>query len=176
MQLLALKQIGMPIPDGLMIKNSNLHNKKELNEILDAQAQQANETSSKQEQLQMQQLAVMTDGIEAKAHSDLALAQERLATINLKNAENAERIQRAEQDKTAAELNFIKALKELQGMDLAGLTQKIAMLKELSSIQHAEAEQSRMQAQHEMQMQQQQITQPAPQAIPQQQTPSAMAT
>lgn len=153
MQLMALKETGIPIPDGLIIKNSNLHNKAELNEILDAQAKQAEEMSNKQEQIQMQQMKVATDGIEAKAHSDLALAQERLATINLKNAENAERIQRAEQDKTAAELNFIKSLKELQDMDLNGLSQKIQMLKELSSIQHADGEQERLQREHEMNMQ-----------------------
>lgn len=159
MQLMALKQTGVNIPDGLIIKNSNLHNKAELNEILDAQAKQSEEVSAKQEQLQMHQMKVMTDGIESKAHSDLALAQERLATINLKNAENAERIQRAEQDKTAADLNFIKALKELQEMDLNGLAQKIQMLKELSSIQHADGEQARLQREHEMAMQQQQSNQ-----------------
>jgi len=159
MQLLALKELGINVPDGLIIKNSNLHNKAELNEILDAQAEQEKEMMQKQEALQMQQVKVMTDGIESKAHSDLALAQERLATINLKNAENAERIQRAEQDRTGAELNFVKSLKELQQMDLNGLAQKIQMLRELGEVQHAQGEQDRLQREHEMAMQQAQATQ-----------------
>lgn len=150
----ALKAGGMNIPDSLIIKKSNIHGKKELNEILDAQAKQAQEVQQQQEQLEMQKLKVMTDGIESKAMSDQALAQERLATINLKNAENAERIQRAEQDATAADLNIIKALKELQGMDLSGLTQQIAMLKQLTDVHHARAENDRAQAQHEMEMKQ----------------------
>jgi hypothetical protein len=154
MQLMALKQNGMPIPDSLIIKNSNLHGKDELNEILDAQAEQAQQQQQQQEQLQMQQMKVMTDGIESKAMSDQALAQERLATINLKNAENAERIQRAEQDSTASDLNVIKSLKELFGMDPSQLAEQIRMLKEITSIHHAHAENDRAQAQHDMQMQQ----------------------
>ena len=138
-QLTTLKQMGMPIPDSLIIEKSNLHCRQELNEILDAQAKQEKEMVEQQQQMQMQQMAVMTDGIEAKAKSDQALAMERLNKINLDEALSAERIQRAEEDKTAAELNYIKSLKELEGMDLASMTQKIAMLKSLSEIEHADA-------------------------------------
>jgi hypothetical protein len=95
-------------------------------------------------------------GIEAKAKNDQALAMMHMSEINLKNAENAERIQRAEQDRTAAELNFIKALKELQDMDLNSMAQKINMLKELGTIQAAEGEQKRAGIEHEMAMAQQQ--------------------
>ncbi len=154
-QLLALKQMGFNIPDGLIIKASNLTRKQELNEILDAQAQAENEAMQKREALEMAQLQVMTDGIEAKAQSDIALGQERLATIGLKNAEHAERIQRAEEDRTAAELNFVKAIKELQGMDLNGIAQKIQMLKALGEIHHMEGEQERAQLEHEVAMKQQ---------------------
>lgn len=155
-QLLALKQMGFNIPDGLIIKASNLTRKQELNEILDAQAEQENQAVQRREQLELHQIQTMTDGIEAKAQSDIALGQERLATIGLKNAEHAERIQRAEEDRTAAELNFIKALKELQGMDLNAMSQKIMMLKGLSEIHHMEGEQARAQTEHEVNIKQQQ--------------------
>lgn len=154
-QLLALKGLGIDVPDGLIIKNSNLHGKRALNEILDAKAKQQEEAALKAEQLQMQQLKVMTDGIESKAQSDQALAMERLSTINLKNAENVERIQKAEQDRTGAELNFVKALKELEGMDLNVMSQKIQMLQQLGQIVHAESEQKRAQIQHEVDVNQQ---------------------
>jgi hypothetical protein len=140
MQLLALKGLNMPIPDGLIIKNSNLHGKAELNEILDAQAKQQQEAAQKQEQLQMQQMQVMTDGIESKAQSDQALAMERLNKINLDAALNAERTQKAEEDRTASVLNLVKAVKELEGLDLGLLTQKIALLKSLEAVQSGEAE------------------------------------
>lgn len=140
MQLLALKGMGMPVPDSLIIKNSNLHGKQELNEILDAQAQQQQEAVQKQEALQMQQMQVMTDGIEAKAKSDQALAMERLNKINLDAALSSERIQKSETDRTASVLNLVKAMKELEELDLSTLTQKIALLKELEGRQSAEAQ------------------------------------
>ena len=139
LQLMALKSIGMPVPDGLIIKNSNLHDKKELNDILNAQADQEKEMSQKQEQLQMQQMQVMTDGIESKAMSDQALAEERLNKIKLDAALSAERISRAEEDRTAGVLNIIKAVKELDGMDLSGLLQKVQMLQSLKDMEINEA-------------------------------------
>jgi hypothetical protein len=135
LQLLTLKQMGMPVPDSLIIKNSNLHGKAELNEILDAQAQQQQEALQKQEQMQMQQMAVMTDGIEAKAKSDQALAMERMNKIHLDEAISAERIQRSKEEETAQLLNFAKALKELQGIDLSQIQQKVEMLKHLHDIE-----------------------------------------
>jgi hypothetical protein len=160
--LMALKASGFNIPESLIIKKSNVHGKKELNDILDAQAQQAEEAQQRQMELEQQQMKVMTDGIESKAMSDQALAQERLATIGLKNAEHAERIQRAQQDSTAADLNLIKALKELDGMDVNHLMQKVQILKELSAMNDMEAEQARAHGQNELQIQQrqQQLNQP----------------
>jgi len=166
MQLTTLKQMGMPIPDSLIIEKSSLHCRSELNEILDAQAQQEQEAIQRRMEMEDQQMAITTEGIEAKAKSDQALAMERLSTIQLKNAENAERQQKAETDRTAAELNFVKALKELQEMDLNSLSQKIAMLKELGQIQHAEGEQRRAQIEHEAAMNQQQLAMQSNQNVP----------
>lgn len=138
-QLLALKQMGMPIPDSLIIENSNLHGKTQLNEILDAQAKQAEEAQAKQEELQNHQMKVMTDGIESKAMSDQALAQERMNKIGLDAALSAERISRAEEDRTAGVLNIIKAVKELEGMDLSSILKKIQTLQSLKELEIKEA-------------------------------------
>lgn len=154
LQLMALKQIGINIPDSLIIKNSNLHDKKELNEILDAQAKQQEEMMNRQQELEMQQMKIMTDGIESKAMSDQALAHERMNKINLDKALSAERIQRAEQDQAAGQLNFIKALKELEGMDLGHLAQKIEMLNAISQVNAAESQERRAQVEHEAAMSQ----------------------
>lgn len=135
LQLLALKQMGMNVPDSLIVKNSNLHGKSELNEILDAEAQQQSEALAKQEQLQMQQMAVMTDGIEAKAKSDQALAMERMNKIHLDEAIASERIQKAQEESTAQLLNFAKVLSELQGLDMGHIQQKVEMLKGLHDME-----------------------------------------
>lgn len=161
LQLLTLKQMGINIPDSLLIKNSNLHGKAELNEILDAQAQQQEQAAAKAEQLQMQQMSVMTDGIEAKAKSDQALAMERINKIHLDEAISSERIEKARAEETAQVLNIAKALKELQGLDLNQIQQKVDMLKSLHdmemghhevSLKHRELDMQQNQAAHDMQM------------------------
>jgi len=139
-QLLALRNLGIPIPDPLIVKNSNLHNKKELQEVVDAQAKQQEAMQQAQTQLQMEQMAMANKAVDAKADSDHALAIERRAKVHLDQALNAERINRAEEDRTAGVLNLIKAVKELEGMDLDSLTRKIALLKTLEASQEREAE------------------------------------
>lgn len=134
-QLMALKSMGVPIPDALIVKNSNLHNKAELEERVAAQAQAQQQAEQAQLQLQMQQQATVTRSLDAKAESDQALAAERLNKVQLDAALSAERISRAEEDRTAGVLNLIKAVKELQGIDLEMLQKKIVMIKDLENMQ-----------------------------------------
>jgi hypothetical protein len=61
----------------------------------------------------------------------MALASERMAKVQIDRAEGVERLQRAKEDETGAVLNLVKALKELQGMDLTHLMQKVQILNEL---------------------------------------------
>lgn len=130
-QLMALKASGVAIPDHLIIKNSNLHNKKELEQMLAAQAQQAQQMQQMAAQVQVQKAAAETE-------SDKALAAERINKIQLDAALSAERISRAEEDRTAGVLNLIKAVKELEGIDIENLRSKLAFLKELEGKQGEE--------------------------------------
>ena len=137
MDLLLLKQmqvVGDEV-NPLIVKASNLHGKQELNELIEAKQKAEAEAMQKQEQLQNQQMAVMTDGIEAKAKSDQALAMERMNKIHLDEAISSERIQRAQEESTEQLLNVAKILKELQGIDLNQIQQKVDMLKGLHDIE-----------------------------------------
>ena len=128
-QLLIMKTMGVEIPSSLIVKNSNLHGKKDLEEIIAAQQQQQQEQQAMA--LQMQNQETVTKAVEAKAESDKALAAERLNKIGLDAALSAERIARAGEDRTAGALNLIKAIKELESLDLSSLMQKVQILKEL---------------------------------------------
>jgi hypothetical protein len=130
-QLMALKGMGVEIPNALIIKNSNLHGKKDLEELLASQAEQMAKQEQMAAQLQMQNQATVTKAVEAKAESDRSLAAERLNKVGLDAALSAERISRAEEERTAGALNLIKALKELDSMDLDNLTKKLALIREL---------------------------------------------
>lgn len=154
MQLTTLKQMGMPIPDSLIIQKSSLHCRPELTEILDAQAQQEQEAVQRQMAIQDEQMQVTTEGIMSKAQSDQALAAERLNKIHLDEAISAERKQRAEEESTAQLLNMAKVLKELEGIDLTHIQDKINMLRDLHEIEGGHHERDMRERELDMQQQQ----------------------
>jgi hypothetical protein len=127
-QYVALKTMGINVPDDLIIKNSNLHDKKELADFMQAQQQAQKQAEDQQMQLQMQNQATVTKSLEAKAESDRSLAAERLNKIQLDAALSAERISRVEEERTSGVLNLIKAAKELEGMDMDQIVKAVNMV------------------------------------------------
>lgn len=150
-QMNALRNMGIQFTDEEIVDASNLHDKKKYKERLAAQSQA---------QQQQQELAtqVQIEAVTSKTDSDKALAAERLNKIQLDAALSAERIARAEEDKTAGVLNLIKAVKELDGMDIEQLARKIEILRGIEEGQMAKE-------QHTAQLQQ--ASQPQAQAASQ---------
>lgn len=136
-QYSALKAMGVNITDEEIIDSSSLHDKKKVKDRIAAQSKQAAEQAQQQMQMAMQQQQVITDAAESKALSDRSLAAERTAKIQLDQALNAERLSRAEEDRTAGVLNLIKAVKELEGMDIEALQKKLEILRSLEMGQEA---------------------------------------
>lgn len=130
-QMNALRQMGVQFTDAEIVEASNLHDKKQYKERL-AQQQQAMQ--------QQQELAtqVQIEAVTSKTESDKALAAERLNKIQLDAALSAERIARADEDRTAGVLNLIKAVKELDGIDLDHLQKKLALLREIEGGQQSQ--------------------------------------
>lgn len=136
----ALRAMGVNITDAELIESSSLHDKKQIRERMQGEAQQAQQMQQMQTQMAMQQQAVLTNAADSKAMSDRSLAHEREAKIQLDQALNAERIARAEEDKTAGVLNLIKAFKELDGIDINNLRSKLMLLREIEGQQEVRAE------------------------------------
>ncbi len=140
-QLLYFRETtGIDIPAKVIIEASTLQNKGDLIKAIEEQEQARQQQEQQMQQLQMQQLQVENETKMAYARSQDGLAQERIAKIQLDKALNAERIQRAEEDKTAGVLNLIKAIKEIQGMDLDHLERSLAVVQSLEEGQGAKAE------------------------------------
>lgn len=131
-QLCALKSMGVNVTDEELVANSQLHDKKPMEERFKAERDSAMQQQQQIAQLEMEKMSVLTKSIDHKANSDDALAEERRAKIGLDAALNMERIARAEEDKTAGQLNLVKALKELQGMDMDALVKGVEILKGLA--------------------------------------------
>lgn len=123
-QMAALRAMGVQFSDEEIVEASNLHDKTKYKERLAAQSQAA----AQQQQIQEQLLAAQ---VQSKTQADNALAAERINKVQLDAALSAERLNRAEEDKSASMLNLIKAVRELEGMDLDQLVKKVELLKSL---------------------------------------------
>lgn len=157
---LYLREIGVPISTAYLIKHMNLPDKKEIIEETVKQEQAQQEQQSQMAQLQMQQIQVENETKLSYAKAQNSLAAERINKVQLDAALSAERIQRAEEDRTGSVLNLIKAIKEIQGMDLeqmeAGL--RIVQTMDGTTPEHLKIQQA-------AQQQQQKAMQPQQEAV-----------
>lgn len=139
-QLLHAREIfGDMMPEDEILEAMTIQNKDRIVEKIKARQEAAAKQAQQMQELQMQQIQVENTTKMAYAHSQEGLAKERLAKIQLDKALNAERLQRAQEDKTAGVLNLVKAVKELKGMDMDMLEQGIRMVMELEQHEAAKA-------------------------------------
>ncbi len=124
-QLLHLKEVGVPIPDDVLVDACTVQNKKQLTDALAKQAQQQQQSQQMQMQVAMQEQQAKADLAHARAEADRGLGAERYSRIEENRALAEERRSEAAKEEQMALLNFVKALKELEGMDLQHLTQLI---------------------------------------------------
>ena len=116
-QLLELKELGEPIPPGLITKEAPIQGKSELYEAMDEYQKQQQQQMQQLQQAEQQQTQALTHAASAKAISDLALSKERqaraIADLSLMEERNAEAIKNREQ----AGLERIKAMQEMQHLE-----------------------------------------------------------
>ena len=130
-QALYLKEIGIPIPTSYLIDNMQIPDKDQLIQQIQQTEQQQMQQEQQMQQLQMQQLQVDNETKISYAEAQKSLAAERMNKTRLDAALSAERLQRADEDRTGAVLNLIKAAKEIQGMEIDQLERAINMIKSL---------------------------------------------
>jgi hypothetical protein len=130
-QLLQLQSLGINVPPSILIETTTLQRKKEFIEALESQA----EAQAKQDEIKFQQETqeqeIVAKSLAAKAESDEALAAERLNKIKLDAALSAERLQRADEERMQGTLAVIKAVKELEEIDINQLHKLVQMFKTL---------------------------------------------
>lgn len=122
-QMLQLREMGVAIPDHEMIKSATIQNKNELMESIAQQQQQAQQMQQMQAQMQLQQSQAQIKLTEARAIADEGLGLERVSRVEENKALAVERRAQADKDEEAAELDFVRVIKELQGMDISHIHQ-----------------------------------------------------
>jgi hypothetical protein len=130
-QLVQLRQLGIDVPAEAFVEASTIQRKQKYIDSLEAQAKAQQEQQEIQFQQQTQEQEIVTQSLAAKAESDRALAAERLNKVQLDAALNAERLQRAEEEKMRATLEVVKAIKELEGIDINHISQLVTVFKVL---------------------------------------------
>lgn len=129
-QLLQLRELGLPIPNDILIEACTLQDKQKLIDALNAQEQSQQQAQQAQMQAQMQEQAARTNLAQARATADHGLGIERLSRVEENQALAEERRAEARKDDDIALLNLVRALKEIDSVDI-GHIEKLLSLEEI---------------------------------------------
>lgn len=136
-QLLQLREMGLPVPTELLLKSSTLQNKQELIDAISQEEQSAAMYNQAQQQLALEQQAIMSRSLEAQAQNNFAAAEERQTRAVSNVGLAKERQAQAANDRAKAALDNAKALKELDALDESRLMKLAAFIMDLQQRQQA---------------------------------------
>jgi hypothetical protein len=124
-QLMQLREMQVAIPDSILIEAATIQNKKELVDALQKQQEQQQQQQQQAQQLEMQALQSKIKLDEARAIADQGLGVERMSRVQENQALAQERRAAAEKDEEIGLLNLVKALKEIEGLDISHIEQLV---------------------------------------------------
>ena len=145
-QLLSLKELGVPVPDSAILENVVVQNKATLMKTIEQESKMRQEMEQKRQEVEMMELQARTDLAHARAEADRGLGRERISRIQENTQLAVERRSQAienisdarenrassQQKRAAAVLDVVRALKEMDTIDLANLEKLISISQTLS--------------------------------------------
>ena len=137
-QLLQLKEIGVPIPNSSLIEAATIQDKEKIGQQMQAEQQQIQQMQTQQAQVAMQELQARTHLAHSRAYADEGLGNERNSRIEENKALAQERKAAAIKDDYLALLNFAKAVKEMENVDISQLAQLLELQRNLNEPQPAQ--------------------------------------
>jgi hypothetical protein len=137
-QKLELRKAGIQIPDESMIEDAAFQNKDKMLEQMKQASQQAQQSQQMQMQVQMQELQARSELSKARAAADMGLYAQRTSGVETNRALAIQKLHEANKYDEAATLDKIKALKELESMDLEHLARLIEMVQALKGDEKSE--------------------------------------
>lgn len=139
-QLLQLREVGVQIPDSMLLDACTLQDKAELVQAVEQQQQAQQQMQQMQLEATMQEQQAKTELAQARAVADQGLGMERVSRIEENKALAEERRAQAMKDEEIGMLNLVKALKEIDTIDLDQV-QKLIALSQLVKAQQDNSEQ-----------------------------------
>ena len=130
-QLLQLREMNIPVPTELLIKTSTLQNKQELIEGIQQQEQMQQQMQQTQAQSQMEVQNATIQSLQARAMYEQGRGIEAMTRSQENQAGVAAKLADAERSSANAALDEIKAVKELQNIDLHQLERLIQLVQNI---------------------------------------------
>jgi hypothetical protein len=130
-QLIELRKLGVAIPDDVLLESLTMQKKSELIASVKKSQEAQSQMAQQQQQVQMQELQARAEMAHAKAGADRGLEVERVSRIEENKSLAIERKAAAKKDEEQAVLNMVRALKEIEQIDLAQLEKLILLTKSL---------------------------------------------
>lgn len=145
-QLLHLKEAGIEIPDRTILEATTIQNKKELVEAIEEQQQQAQQLEQMQLQVQMDETRANIELAKARTVADQGLGIERISRVDENEALAVERRAEAQKDNAAGVLNIVKAIKEIENIDIEQLEKLVTLSRVLAAQQEKQVGGSQLQS------------------------------
>lgn len=132
-QLIQLKELGIPIPNETLLNAVTLQDKGDLIKQLQQQEQQQQQIQMQQLQSQLEEQQARTKLAQARAVADEGLGIERISRVEENKALAVERRAEAERDHAAGILDIVKAIKELDDIDIRQIEQLLTLSQGMKS-------------------------------------------
>ena len=146
-QLLQLRELGVPITPEDLIEAATLQNKTQLVENMQKQQQKAQQLQEQQAQAQMQLQQSQAQLAQARAMADMGLYNERTSRVEENRALAIAKLHEANKFDEQAVLDKIKAVKELEMLDLAHIEKLVNMLNSLKASEDIQSMEKKSQEQ-----------------------------
>lgn len=130
--------LQMPISAKRILQTMILQDKDEIIKEVEQAEQQQQQMAQKRAELEMQQIQVDNQTKMAYAAEKTAGAKEKSAKIKVDMALGQQKLEEAKEEQTHSVLNLIKAIKEIQGIDLEHIGRAFEILQSLSPEQKEE--------------------------------------
>jgi hypothetical protein len=127
-QLMELKRMEIPIPNDVLIEACSLQNKSELIEALKKQQESQEQMEQMRMQVEMEEITARTRLSNARSVADHGLGVERMSRVEENKALAEERRAQAHRDEDAGTLDMIKAIQEIEHMDLDHVIKALTMV------------------------------------------------
>ncbi|MCY3975142.1 MAG: hypothetical protein OXF02_06350 [Simkaniaceae bacterium] len=127
-QLMMMKQLGIEIPDTEIVRSSNLAEKDRILAKMEEMAERKSAMEEQQMKVQLDAQQAEANELNAAAQAEYGLSLERASRTDSNRSAIAERLAKAEHERDLAILEKIKAIKELESIDISQIQELLSVL------------------------------------------------